>query len=307
METSFLFPGQGSQIPNLLDDLPHENIIKQTVDEASEILGYDIRLLQSKKKLESTKNVQICLLVSGVAVYRYFLDTAHIPTFVAGHSVGAFGAAVASEVLSFEDALNTVALRGQLMEQIHPEGYGMIVVLGMDHRQLQKIIDRNYTNENPVYLANINSQTQITVSGSREGLEKVIEDARENGANCANFLSVNTPSHSPLLSTVSEQLKKEMKGVTISDPKIKYVSNYNARVLYDGHDVIKDLYLSIASSVQWDDVTSILYENGVRYFQEMPPNNVLTKLINNKYSDIRALAVSETNLDDCKYVLEKMK
>lgn len=307
MKTAYIFPGQGSQEPNLLSDLPNETMIQKTIDEASEVLNEDIHLLQTKEALMSTKNVQISLLVSGVSVYRYFEENNYIPDFVAGHSVGAFAAAVASGVLSLEDALKLVSLRGELMESMHPEGYGMIVILGMDNHQVQGVLDAHFTEEDPVYLANINSPTQITVSGSRKGLKKVIEGVKNNGANCANFLSVQTPSHSPLLQPVSKRLKEEMKGVTINEPKIKYVANFHARVLYKSTDIVEDLYQSVASSVQWDDVTSILYESGVRYFQELPPGNVLTKLLLNKFTDIRALAASESGLDDCLYIMDKIK
>lgn len=307
MKIAFVFPGQGSQVPNLFENLPNEKVVIETIEEASDILKEDVRLLQKEEALESTRNVQISLFVSGMSVYKYFKENGYMPDYVAGHSVGAFAAASVSGVLSFEEALRMVALRGKLMEGVHPTGYGMIVVLGMDHIRLQEILDEHFTEENPIYLANINSPTQITVSGSLNGLEKVIETARNSGANCANFLEVNTPSHCPLLKPVSKELEHALDKVLVNDPSIDYVSNYHARVLYRKEDIVNDLYESVASPVQWDNVTSILYENNVRYFQEFPPGNVLTKLLLKKYNDIRALSLSESKIDDCLYIMDKIR
>lgn len=302
-KSAFLFPGQGSQVPNMLNTLPPSKIVDDTIQEATDTLNENVYNLHSIDALESTKAVQICLLIHGVAAFRIFQSEGITPDYVAGHSVGAFSAAVSAGVIRFSDALQIVKLRGELMENIHPKGYGMGVVLGMDTNELRLIIKEKHHEEQPVYMANLNAPGQITISGSLKGLKKVLEHSLKNGAQCASMLNVSTPSHCPLLLPVSEALEEALDKISIRPPDIPYAGNQRARLLYDPIDIRKDLSRSVAAPVRWHDATSVLYEKGVRLFIEMPPGSVLTRLANKAFSDVRALSVSESGFDDCYYIV----
>lgn len=302
MKLAFLFPGQGSQVPNMLNTLPPSSVVNDTIAEATATLNENAYNFHTKDALKSTKAVQLSLLIQGVATFRLFQTKDIIPDYVAGHSVGAFAAAVASGVIDFPDALQIVELRGRLMENIHPEGYGMGVVLGLDSNELQSIVHNHYDENNPVYMANLNAPGQITISGSKEGLKKVLDHSIENGAQCASMLDVRTPSHSPLLLSVSEALGQSLQKITMKSPKIPYSGNRRARILYNADDIREDLSRSISSPVRWHDATSVLYEKGVELFIEMPQGNTLTKLANRAFPDIRALSVTENGFDDCQYI-----
>src|SRR5699024_4114320 len=119
-----------------------------------------------------------------------------------------------SKVISFEDALHVVKLRGELMEQAHSTGYGMGVVMGLNQTELSQLLVEG------VYLANINSPTQITLSGSLSAIEITLKSALAKGANVAKLLDVVTPSHSPLLNGVSKELKEKLETLQLKQPKI---------------------------------------------------------------------------------------
>ena len=111
MSLAFLFPGQGSQQPNMLDGLPDSPAVTVVLDQARSHLAHlgMPAVLDSASALADTTNVQIALLIAGVACARALTeDQALTPRFVAGHSVGAFAAAVAAGVLDFADALTAV-------------------------------------------------------------------------------------------------------------------------------------------------------------------------------------------------------
>src|SRR5690606_4238922 len=131
MKSAWLFPGQGSQYPYLLDDLPEDRLITGTLEEASELLNMPIQTLQTEDMLKSTRNVQLTMLTAGVAAARYFLTKGVRPQFVAGHSVGAFAAAVIGDVIDFKDAFLLVKTRGELMEELQDDNYGMAVIVGL--------------------------------------------------------------------------------------------------------------------------------------------------------------------------------
>ena len=110
MSSLFVFPGQGAQRVGML-----HGVALRILDEASAVLGEDVLRLDSAEALQSTRAVQLCLLIAGVAAARRLLEQAPAPDYVAGLSIGAYPAAVVAGALAFEDALRLVSLRGELM------------------------------------------------------------------------------------------------------------------------------------------------------------------------------------------------
>ncbi|WP_096203173.1 malonate decarboxylase subunit epsilon [Bacillus sp. FJAT-45350] len=297
MSIVFLFPGQGSQYSGMLQELPKHRRVTSVLDEATSLLGTDIFRFDNEESLKSTRAVQLSIFISSVAVGRALIEDGAKPSMVAGHSVGAFAAAVTAGVIPFEDALHLVNLRGQLMEAAYPDGYGMGVVLGLTKQQVKSIIEQVTTKETPVYLANINSPTQITISGTKRGIESVLALAQSSGARKVQMLQVNVPSHCPLLEDVSVKLDVALRNIEISSPTVPYIANCNARPLRDGEAIRNDLALSVANSVQWHEATRVCYELGGRLFLEMPPGQVLTDLASQAFLDARAISVTTSGLD----------
>lgn len=303
MKSAFLFPGQGSQYEGMLNDLPNDPVVKEILEESSDILNTSIEALHSKKALSTTKAVQQCLLIASVATYKLFEKNGLIPKFVAGHSVGAFGAATASGVLTFEEALKLVTLRGELMGKTCDDGYGMAVVLGLDEYQVSEIVNKLFLENEPVYVSNRNAPTQVTLSGSLIGLQKVLDYVTTHGATAARLLNVSTPSHCPLFNRVSEELLIELDKLDLKRPKIPISSNITSRLLMQADTVKEDLAKSICHPVRWHDAVNLLYETGTRLFIEMPPGEVLTKLAQQAFSEVSTMSVSKNSIEDCFYVM----
>jgi malonate decarboxylase epsilon subunit len=136
MSVAFLSPGQGSQVPGMLHNLPDHAAIARTLDEVSESLGADVRELDSAEALKSTISVQLALLTSGVAVARALLEEGVKPEAVAGLSVGAFAAAIATGVLNLADGVRLVKQRAEAMVELYPEGYGLAAIIGLTEKQV---------------------------------------------------------------------------------------------------------------------------------------------------------------------------
>jgi malonate decarboxylase epsilon subunit len=296
VSAAYLFPGQGAQTPGFLHRLPALPAVKRTSDEAAEALGIDVLKLDTAEALVSTRNVQLSVLIAGVAVTRALESEGMQVDAVAGLSVGAFAAAVACGALQFTDALALVKLRGECMEQAHPKGYGMAAIVGLDERQVAAILEQLGGADAEVYLANINAPTQLVVSGADAALEAAMKLARERGARRAERLAVTTPSHSPLLHAVSERLGAAMRTVEFHTPERPYVSNRRARVVRDAAGVREDLMLNVEHIVRWHDSVTVLYELGVRFFVEPPPGQALTRLAQEAFPDARAVAAETVPL-----------
>jgi malonate decarboxylase epsilon subunit len=291
MSIAFLFPGQGSQIPGMLHQLLGHPEVERTLDEVSSVLRSDVRDLDSEQALASSVSVQLALLASGVATARALIEQGAQPAVVCGLSVGAFAAAVVADVLSLEDAVGLVKLRAEKMIELYPTGYGLSAIIGLSETQVVNIIQTVTTDQ--VFLANINAPLQIVIAGSEAGMERVLDQARRQGARKAERLDVSVPSHCPLLQPVADLLQHRFSTLRLRRPSLTYIGNVNARPLRTPELIASDLANNIAHGVRWHDATTVARELGCNLFIEMPPGHVLSDLAKENLPGVNALAVEK--------------
>ncbi len=295
MQVAFLFPGQGAQRPSMLDRLPQHPSVANTLCEASDLLAFNARTLDSEEMLASTVSVQLALFIAGVATARYLAAEGVQPHAVAGLSVGAFAAAVIAGAVSFRDGLLLVRKRAEWMEQAFPSGYGLSAIVGLPEAQVTALVERFHTEERPVYIGNINGLRQIIIAGSNSGMALVLDAARAIGARKADRLPVNVPSHCPLLSGIAQQLLQASAEVRFTRPAIPYISNRRARPLSNPDLIRKDVTTNIECGVRWYDSTEVLLELGIHLFVEMYPGHTLTTLLADSFPSVRALAAEDNS------------
>jgi malonate decarboxylase epsilon subunit len=170
MSIAYLFPGQGAQRPGFLHRLPKHPAVSATLGEAAAVLGMQVLSLDDAAALASTVAVQLGVLIAGVAISRALAQEGLQIDAAAGLSVGAFGAAVACEALSFADALPLVKLRGECMQRAYPRGFGMAAIVGLQEPHVAAIVEQIGGAGAQLYLANINAPAQIVLSGSDRAL-----------------------------------------------------------------------------------------------------------------------------------------
>ncbi|WP_431225099.1 malonate decarboxylase subunit epsilon [Serratia sp. L9] len=278
MKILLTFPGQGPQVPQMLHHLPASQITQQLLSEASAVLGQDVLILDSAEALQKTRAVQLCLLIAGVAYARELQQQGIDADFVCGLSIGAFPAAVIAGALAFPDAVRLVALRGQLMEDAYPAGYGLAAIVGLPLREVEMLIAQVNSAALPVYLANINAEDQLAIAGSEAAMAQVMVLAKAAGAAKTQRLAVSVPSHCALLTQPAEKLAQAMKQVPINRPQIAYLSGSSGRVLWQPERIADDLAFNMARTVRWHEAMVAAYEREVRLAIEMPPGAVLTGL-----------------------------
>ena len=305
MSTLFAFPGQGAQKPGMLHRLPNEPQIAAALAEASEVLGEDALALDSAEALASTRAVQLCLLIAGVAGARLLMRDGVQPDYVAGLSIGAYAAAVTAGALDYADALRLVALRGELMQNAYPEGYGMTAILGLDIGQVESLLAQVNSSQAPVHLANINADNQLVVAGSDAAMAAVAQRAKALGASCARRLTVSVPSHSALLDAPARQLAEAFAPVTLRAPRLRYISSTTARPIADPERLRADLAFNMCRVVDWHATLRIAYERGVRLHIELPPGSVLTGLARRVFVQGTLAAFEGARLDTLDALLRR--
>lgn len=294
MSTLWAFPGQGAQQPGMLHALPEAPVVQACIEQACAALNEDVRLLDSAEALQNTRAVQLCLLIAGVAAARLLSERGHRPDYVAGLSIGAYAAAVVAGALGFADAVRLVALRGELMQRAYPAGYGMTAILGLDQGSVERLLGEA---QGPVYLANINAETQLVIAGSDAAMAEVAERARALGAGAAKRLAMSVPSHCALLDEPARELAAAFAKVELRAPQVRYLSGSSGRLIRDPEILRDDLAYNMSRVVDWQATLVTAYERGVRLHLELPPGGVLTGLARRVFEPGQSIAFAAARLD----------
>ncbi|QGQ96191.1 [acyl-carrier-protein] S-malonyltransferase [Paenibacillus psychroresistens] len=294
---AFIFPGQGSQAVGMGQDVYHSNAeSKQVFQSADEALGFSLSELifqGPEEELKITYHTQPALLTTSIALFEAFKAKGVQADYVAGHSLGEYSALVAAGALSFEDAVRIVRLRGQFMEKAVPNGLGaMAAVLGAEKEALAQLCARITQEVGSVEMANINSPGQIVVSGTKEGVQAVVEQGKEIGAKRVIPLEVSGPFHSSLMKPAAGQLAGELQKITILTPNIPVVANVTALPVEAPEQIRELLVEQVYSPVLWEDTVLWLISQGVDTFIEIGSGSVLTGLVKKIDKTVRVVAIN---------------
>jgi [acyl-carrier-protein] S-malonyltransferase len=281
MSYAALFPGQGSQTVGML--AAHQApVIAQTFEEASDVLGWNLRPLVSEgpaEELNRTERTQPALLAADVALWRVWCARGvPPPAALAGHSLGEYSALVAAQSLSFADALKLVELRGQLMQAAVPEGVGgMAAVIGLDDAQIETLCAA-YDGDGVLEAANYNSPGQVVLAGHAAAIEWVLANAKAQGARMAVRVPMSVPSHCSLMRGAAEQLYAKLLEITVNAPVIPVSHNLDGQAGRSGDAIRAVLRDQLHQPVRWTQTIEGLVAQGIDAFVECGPGKVLCGL-----------------------------
>ena len=294
---AFIFPGQGSQYVGMGRELfENFSVAKKIFEEADDTLHFSVSVLCFKgpeEALKLTENTQPAVLTTSVAALKVLqAEKGMTSQFTAGHSLGEYSALVASEALSFSQAVKVVRLRGKFMQEAVPVGEGaMAAVLGMEREQVEKLCEEISSGE-VLAPANFNSPGQIVIAGHSKAVQRAIERVKQEGKK-AVLLPVSAPFHSSLMKPAGERLEKALEEISVSDLKIPVVTNVEAEA-NTLKDRVKELLVAqVSSPVRWEESMRKMIEEGIEQVLEIGPGKVLSGLM--KRIDSR---VETKNLED---------
>ncbi|HEY3566611.1 MAG TPA: amino acid adenylation domain-containing protein [Thermoanaerobaculia bacterium] len=230
---AFVFPGQGSQHVGMGRDLyESEPLFRDEIDRAATHLlprlGLDLRRVlypaaggeaEAARQLARTVVAQPALLAVEVALARLLGSWGVRPAAMLGHSLGEYAAAVMAEVFTFEAALDLVAERGRLIEQVGEAGSMLAVPLPE-----AEIVPFLAGGTGEVHLAALNAPSLVSVSGPAAALAELTSRLAAEGV-VALPLQVAFAGHSPKTEPVVAPFQARVAAVGPQKPAIPFVSS----------------------------------------------------------------------------------
>lgn len=278
MSDCFIFSGQGSHRPGMgLKLYQHSKIAKDKIHLSNQILGYDISDIMfddNEAILRQTNHAQVAIYIYSCIIFDIIKSTNHMPTAVAGHSLGEFSALYANSTYTFETGLKIVDIRAKAMHRCEKNNEGkMSAVIGMSK---DKIID--ICKGTDTQIANINSDQQIVISGAAESIQSISEKLKTNGAKRIIALPVSGAFHSKLMSDAKNKLTDIINTSNFNEVSFPIVSNFNAKPNRSIEKIKHALIEQIDNPVQWSKSIKSLSELS-NEFVEIGPKKVLSNII----------------------------
>ncbi len=304
---ALLFPGQGSQRAGMAARLLEISRAARAVfEEADRELDFSLSRLcveADSDELADTENTQPALLTTSIAYFEHLRERLRearsrlMPSLFAGHSLGQFSAAVASESLPLSEGLRLVRERGRIMKTWaeHRPG-GLATIFGLDRDVLQKICDDASTGGD-VGIAVHNAPGQYVISGDIAPLTRAMNRATSLGAK-ARRLPISVPGHTPVMQDAAREMERVLRQTTFRDPNAPIVSNISGNLLTTAEEVRNELAGQICAAVEWVHCMGEMMNQGVATFVEVGPGRALSNIAGRFGDNLRFLTIEEAGDND---------
>ena len=270
--TAILFPGQGSQTPDMRETV--SEVRPNLLSLVDQIVGED----PFARAEEGTRFAQPAIFCASLAGW----EALGRPDgeMMAGHSLGELAALVAAGCLNERDGLELVALRGKLMQESGERAGdgGMLALLGAGAADHASELARDHG----LAVANDNSPQQVVLSGDRSAFEGASVAAKELGLR-PMALPVTGAFHSPMMAEAVPEFQAALARVEIAPPRVTVLSAVTAAPF---EDVRTQLAQALTMPVRWRETLLAMRERGGERFVEVGPGRVLTGLVKRTLKDV---------------------
>jgi [acyl-carrier-protein] S-malonyltransferase len=280
-----VFPGQGSQTAGMGAEVaarfPRS---RECFERASTVLGYD--LLErvntaTPDELKETRLSQPAIFTANVAIYRAVEASGLTPIVSAGHSFGEYCSLTIAGAIDFDHAIRIVNERGQAMGEAADVSPGlMAAVIGLEEAAVEEACRRaRQTTGKRVDLGNLNTLTQIVVSGDSAAVEAACEVAKELGAKRVRVLNVSGAWHSTLMEPALPRFAKAVAAAPLVMPSFTVISNVIAQPYTSVEQIRECLLASLCARVRWHEAALALVATGPDVIIECGASEVLTPMM----------------------------
>jgi acyl transferase domain-containing protein/NAD(P)H-dependent flavin oxidoreductase YrpB (nitropropane dioxygenase family)/NAD(P)-dependent dehydrogenase (short-subunit alcohol dehydrogenase family) len=302
---AFLFPGQGSQYPNMLAQValtfPE---VRRVLDRAEAILagrlerplgrflypGSTFRPEMERADQEVITRADVAqpaIAAVSFGLSRLLESLGVLPQFFAGHSFGEYVALCAAGAMDEDELLRLSHRRGAILREKTTLMPGGMAALDTDADTAETII----ADLDGISVANSNAPNQTVIAGREDRLEAALKRCRDRGVR-AQRLPVACAFHSPLVAPAREPLAQALAEARLRPPRRPVYSNVTAAGYTEDPDAIRDTLVDhLTSRVRFREQVEAMYEAGARIFVEVGPKGILTGLVGQILRDRPHLAM----------------
>ncbi|MBD2335851.1 SDR family NAD(P)-dependent oxidoreductase [Calothrix sp. FACHB-156] len=281
---TLMFPGQGAQYVNMGRELYEtEPKFREQVDDCCLLLephlGLDLRSLiypqestqqTATKQLQQTQFAQPALFVIEYALAQLWMSWGILPQAMIGHSIGEYVAACLAGVMSLEDALALVAVRGRMMQQM---ATGAMLSVSASAAEVKTFLNEYLA------LAASNAPSLCVVSGSYEAIDKLAENLTGKGIDYRR-LHTSHAFHSYIMEPMLEPFITELKKIKFNPPQIPFISNLTGTWISAQEATSPDYWAQhLRQTVQFSAGLSVLLQASNRILLEVGPGRTLCSLV----------------------------
>jgi malonyl CoA-acyl carrier protein transacylase len=317
-KVAFLYPGQGSQYANMLHELREKDaVIREVFQDADAVMtpllgkplsdyifvnGDDPKAMEkAEEDLKQTTITQPAVLATDVALTQLLREYGIEPDYVMGHSLGEYGALVASGAMSFANAMKAVSARGTEMTKVSVSDNGLMAAVFAPLEQIRDVLTRV---EGYVEIANINSNGQAVIGGATDAVTRAVDLFRKEEFH-VSLLPVSHAFHTRIVAPASEPLGRVLQTLELRPPIIPIVANVTGELYPMGPDAVPEmveiLARQVASPVQFIKGLETLFNEGVRVFVEVGPKKALKGFVDDvlgNYPDVISLFTNHPKIGE---------
>ena len=282
---AFIFPGQGSQAAGMGAELAARfPASRECFDRASAVVGYDLldRVgSASPDELKETRLSQPAIFTANVAIYRAVETLGLQPVVSAGHSFGEYCSLTIANAIDFDEAVRVVSERGRAMGEAADVTPGlMAAIIGLQEAEVDAACKaaREASGER-VDIGNLNTSTQIVISGNAAGVEAACEIAKEMGAKRVRVLNVSGAWHSTLMEPAMPRFGKAVAAARLHMPAFPVISNVIAKEYQSVDEMRECLLASLCARVRWHEAAVALAAFAPDYVIECGASEVLAPMM----------------------------
>ena len=284
-------PGQGAQTPGFLEPWLEVPGVAERLGAASELAGRDLiryGTTGSADEIRDTAVAQPLLVAAALAAAGALAGgrpgDVHADV-IAGHSVGELAAGVLAGVLSEDDAMRLIRVRGDAMaEAAAVQPTGMTAVLGGDQDEVLAALARHGLTP-----ANMNGAGQIVAAGTLAELDAFAADPPAGAR--VRPLQVAGAFHTRHMAPAVAALRRAAAEVTVADPVVTLLSDADGTAVTTGKEWLERIVAQVAAPVRWDLAMATMTDLGVTALIELPPAGTLTGLARRALPGVAQLAI----------------